>query len=377
MFGGPSWHSSLRVSFETGTIDLTQILQRVYDGKIKRRRVFSEVVQYERSPTFFDRDRNITHRLITMRFIFSVVVLLFLNVATANTQDADRFFVARQLSDTVLVTVSGSPITASDLEFLAISHSVPPAARPAARKRLLEQLIDRRLMRSFLKKQRAAPAAAEIDAQVARIHALIRKGGDEPQAVLAKLGFDEARLRSEVALPLAWQIHVRHVVTNGQLRDFYKQHRQEFDGTEIRASQIFLKVAADADPAALKQAGEEIRQIRQEIVDKKISFADAAKKYSAAPSAKRDGDVGFFPYRGKMLVDFSRVAFPLNAGDVSEPLRTRFGLHLLTVTDRRPGQLSLEDVRSLVYNALAQQMWTRLVAEQRKGAKIEWQTVPN
>lgn len=376
MFGGASWHSSLRVSFETGTIDLTQILQRVYDGKIKRRRVFSEVVQYERSLTFFDRDRNITHRLITMRFIFSVVVLLLLNVATANTQDADRFFVARQSSDTVLVTVSGSPITASDLEFLAISHSVPPAARPAARKRLLEQLIDRRLMRSFLKKQRAAPAAAEIDAQVARIHALIRKGGDEPQAVLAKLGFDEARLRSEVALPLAWQIHVRHVVTNGQLRDFYKQHRQEFDGTEIRASQIFLKVAAAADAAALKQADEEIRQIRQEIVDKKISFADAAKKYSAAPSAKRGGDVGFFPYRGKMLVDFSRVAFPLNADDVSEPLRTRFGLHLLTVTDRRPGQLSLEDVRSLVYNALAQQMWSRLVAEQRKGAKIEWHTVP-
>jgi peptidyl-prolyl cis-trans isomerase C len=311
-----------------------------------------------------------------MRLIISVVVFLSLNVVTANAQDADQLFVVRQSSDAVLVTVSGSPITASDLEFLAISHSVPKASRPAARKRLLEQLIDRRLMRSYLEKQRATPAASDIDAQVARIHELIRSGGDEPQAVLAKLGFDNARLRSEVALPLAWQIHVRRVVTNSQLRSFFKQYRQEYDGTEIRASQIFLKVAADADAATLKRADEEIRRIRQEIVDQKISFADAAKKYSAAPSAKRGGDVGFFPYRGKMLVDFSRAAFPLNAGDVSEPLRTRFGLHLLTVTDRRPGQLSLEDVRSLIYNALAQQAWTRLVAEQRKQAKIEWQTTP-
>ncbi|MBT4867925.1 MAG: hypothetical protein HON53_22720 [Planctomycetaceae bacterium] len=312
-----------------------------------------------------------------MRLMISVVVILSLNVAAAHAQDADQVFVAQQSSDSVWVTVDGSPITASDLEFLAISHSVPQAARPAARKRLLEQLIDRRLMRSYLEKQRATPAAAEIDAQVARIHELIRAGGDEPQAVLAKLGFDDARLRSEVALPLAWQIYVRRVVTNGQLRDFYKKHRQEFDGTEIRASQIFLKVAVNADEATVKQANETLGKIRQDVVGEKISFADSAKENSAAPSAKRGGDVGFFPYRGKMLIEFSRAAFPLKAGEVSEPIRTRFGLHLLTVTDRRPGQLSLEDVRPLVYNALAQQEWTRLVAQQRKGAKIEWQPATN
>ncbi len=311
-----------------------------------------------------------------MRLMISVVVVLSLNVVMAHTPDADQFFVTQQSSDAVLVTVGGSPIAASDLEFLAISHSVPQEARPAARKRLLGQLIDRRLMRSYLKKQRATPVAAEIDAQVARIHELIRAGGDEPQAVLTKLGFDDARLRSEVALPLAWQIFVRRVVTNGQLRDFYKKHRQEFDGTEIRASQIFLKVPADADAATLKRADEELRRIRQTILDKKLIFANAAKEYSAAPSAKRGGDVGFFPYRGKMLIEFSRAAFPLKSGEVSEPVRTRFGLHLLTVTDRRPGQLSLEDVRPLVYNALAQQQWTRLVAQQRKQTKIEWLTVP-
>ena len=82
-----------------------------------------------------------------MRLIISVVVFLSLNVVTANAQDADQLFVVRQSSDAVLVTVSGSPITASDLEFLAISHSVPKASRPAARKRVREELIDRGLRR--------------------------------------------------------------------------------------------------------------------------------------------------------------------------------------------------------------------------------------
>ena len=73
-----------------------------------------------------------------------------------------------------------------------------------------------------------------------------------------------------------------------------------------------------------------------------------------------------------MLARFSQAAFPLKTGEVSEPFRTRYGYHLLTVTERRPGQLSLEDVRALIYNKLAQQAWNELVAEQRKQAEIEW-----
>ncbi len=75
-----------------------------------------------------------------------------------------------------------------------------------------------------------------------------------------------------------------------------------------------------------------------------------------------------------MPAPFSQAAFPLKTGEVSQPLRTRFGIHLLTVTARRAGQLSLEDVRKQVFNRLSNQEWDRIVGAERKRAKIEWKT---
>jgi parvulin-like peptidyl-prolyl isomerase len=310
----------------------------------------------------------------TFRSLLATVVVALIGgpLAAAPPVDGSNDEQPGRQPEAVLVVVNGEPITVGDLEFFMLSRRVQKAARAKLHDKLLAQLIDRRLMRAYLAKRNATPDARAIDAQVKRIQQLIRKQGDDPATVLRKLGFDEARLRAEIALPLAWQLHVRRIITDKQLRDYFRQHRPELDGTEVRASQIFLKVRDDAGKDEWNAAAEKLRTVRKEVLDETISFADAAKRYSAAPSANKGGDVGFFPYRGKMPFEFSRVVFPLKQGALSEPFRTRFGIHLAMVTDRRPGQLSLEDVRPVVYNVLSQQAWDRLAAEQRKPAKIEW-----
>jgi peptidyl-prolyl cis-trans isomerase C len=73
-----------------------------------------------------------------------------------------------------------------------------------------------------------------------------------------------------------------------------------------------------------------------------------------------------------MPESISRVAFQLKKGDISEPFRTSFGMHLLTVTDRRPGQLSLEDVRPIVLEAISDDLWRDTVRDLREKARIEW-----
>ena len=103
--------------------------------------------------------------------------------------------------EAVLVVVNGEPITVGDLEFFVLSRRVQKESRAKLRNQLLTQLIDRRLMRAYLAKRNATPDARAIDAQVKRIQQLIRKQGDDPATVLRKLGFDEARLRAEIALP--------------------------------------------------------------------------------------------------------------------------------------------------------------------------------
>jgi parvulin-like peptidyl-prolyl isomerase len=73
-----------------------------------------------------------------------------------------------------------------------------------------------------------------------------------------------------------------------------------------------------------------------------------------------------------MPEEFSRAAFGLKVGEISRPFRTPFGVHLCLVTERRPGDLSLEDVREEVLKRLSQELWDQTVVELRKAAKIEW-----
>jgi len=186
------------------------------------------------------------------------------------------------------------------------------------------------------------------------------------------LGYSEDTLREELALPLSWKVHVNRMVTPKRLREYFQQHRQEFDGTQVRARHIVLQVPTGKESDELKAAEEKLRQVRTDIVDEKITFAEAAKKYSEAPSRENGGDVGFFPYRGKMPAAFSRVAFSLKEGEVSGPFRTPFGVHLCTLTAQTPGQLSLEDVRQPVLKQLSRELWNETVRKERAQAKIEW-----
>jgi peptidyl-prolyl cis-trans isomerase C len=276
----------------------------------------------------------------------------------------------------VLVLVGGDPITEGDLHFLMISRSVPKQLQAAVRKRFLEQLIDRRLMQTFLADRKAKPDKIQLEEQITRFHQFLRKNGKDPEKTLAQLGFTSEVLRNELALSLAWKTQVNRMVTPKRLREYFQQHRQEFDGTQVRASQILLKFKAPANPKQLQVGKDKLQSLRGQIVAGEISFSDAAQKYSQAPSRKTGGDIGFFRYRGKMPEVITRVAFSLKKGELSKPFVTPFGVHLLKMTDRKPGTLSLEDARRDVLKQLSQELWNETVQQQRDRVKIEWKIVP-
>ena len=97
-----------------------------------------------------------------------------------------------------------------------------------------------------------------------------------------------------------------------------------------------------------------------------------AAKYSDGPSREVGGDLGFIPRRGRMIESFSAAAFRLKSGEISPPVATPFGIHLITVTEEKRGELTLADVREPVHAAAKQVMFLALAAELRKGAKIEY-----
>lgn len=274
--------------------------------------------------------------------------------------------------DTVLVTVNGKNITETELNRMFMTRQVREEQRDKARDPFLEEMIDARLIQQFLDSRDTKASKQELDAQVNRIRDAAKQRGSDPDKVLADLGYTAESLREEFAIPLAWKHHVDRAVPPARLKTYFDEHRAEFDGTKVKASHIIFRLHASDDEQDWKEAEVKLADIRKRIVKKEISFYEAAHEYSQAPSKEEGGDVGEFPFVGKMPEQFSREAFRLKVGEMSQPFRSKFGVHLCVVTGRKPGDLSLEDVRDEVLARLSQEMWKQTVADMRKTAKIEW-----
>lgn len=278
--------------------------------------------------------------------------------------------------ETVLVTVNGVDVTAADLEIEFLARGVPAESRDEFRDRFLNDLVDRALVAAFLEKRRAPVSEQLLERQMELVKLIIERSGEgeELESVLARLGFTEESLREYLSLPLAWSGYVRRTVTDDELRSYFDEHRVRFDGTEIRASQIVIVIAADAAPDAWENAEERLAETRQQIDGGDLSFADAAREVSNSPSASKGGDLGFIPYRGQLPQPVADALFSLDVGQLSPVIRSPFGVHLVTATDKRPGELSLEDVRDEVWREVIEREWDRLVDAQRESARIRWRT---
>ena len=271
----------------------------------------------------------------------------------------------------VVVKVNGTAITAGDVGFMATTRQVKPEDRAEREPKLVEELIDRQLIREFLAGRKFAAPADELAFQIQRAEDAIKKHGDDPAMLLQKLGYTPERLKSELGLPLAWQGYVRHTVTLPQTKDYFEQHRAELDGTQLRARQIFLKLPPKPSDADVTAKTNRLTDLRSQIASGKISFAEAAKRHSESPAKDQGGDVGTFGFRGKLPSPVTRAAFALKVNDISEPVVSTFGVHLIQVTERMPGDLSLEDVRPQILERLSEQLWADTVSRERKTAQIE------
>jgi parvulin-like peptidyl-prolyl isomerase len=299
----------------------------------------------------------------------------------------------------VLAVVNGEQITDTELDRFFESRQVVAERRPELRERSLNQLIDARLVRQFLVKRDSLPDKKLVEEEFERI---VKRGGTDERTTtkvakkeesrasgtksesqapsvdrLASSGFTPESLRAELTLAMSWRIHVGRVVTPERVRKHFDEHRAEFDGTQVRARQILLTVETARDSEELAAAEARLTKMRSEIEAGKLTFADAARQHSQAASAEQGGDVGWFPFRGKMPEEFSRAAFALKPGEIGLPFRSRFGVHLVTATECKPGDLVLEDVRSAVLSQLSEELWRTTVAELRAEGKIERKGMEN
>jgi len=273
----------------------------------------------------------------------------------------------------VLVTVNGQAITQANLDFAYLSRGIASKQRPA-QKIVLESLVNQRLIQTFLIQQKITVPPEQLEESVSRIEKLIQKKGDNPEQVLSKMGFTTEKLRTAIALPLSWNIYAKRKITAANIQDYFHKHQEELDGTRVEARHILLKLPQNSKPEAVQQARQKLADLRENILAKKLSFTEAAAQHSEAPSKKDGGKLVTSAYRGKMPLALTQQIFPLKVGEISAPFQTPFGIHIVTLDKKQPGQFSLEDVRGEIFQTLSRSLWNSTMQSLRSKAKIEWKT---
>ncbi len=120
------------------------------------------------------------------------------------------------------------------------------------------------------------------------------------------------------------------VVSDDELKEYYATHKAEFNTPKtVEARHILLKIGQDAEPEAVEKAKTKALDI-QKMAQGGKDFAELAKKYSEGPTKDRGGYLGAFKYED-MVEPFSKKAFSMKAGEISDPVRTQFGWHIIKV----------------------------------------------
>ncbi len=278
--------------------------------------------------------------------------------------------------DAVVATVGGEPITAAGvnrlLEKLAGGGPIDPAARTVLQAQVLAEIVDRRLVLAYVRRTATVVTPGQIDAA---IKALVEQLQAEKRTLadeLAKQGITEADLRRQIAWNLAWPKYLERYATEARLKEYFEAHRREFDGTRRTVSHILLAPPQGAGSGAFDALKNRAEQLREEIVSGKMTFEEAARHYSAGPSREQGGLLGPIARRGAMAESFSRAAFALGVGQISRPVTTRFGVHLIRVDDEQRGDKQLADVREQVEDALARELTRKMADYERVRTPVEF-----
>ncbi|MGB7617150.1 MAG: peptidylprolyl isomerase, partial [Pseudolabrys sp.] len=163
----------------------------------------------------------------------------------------------------------------------------------------------------------------------------------------------------------------KEAVTDAAMHQVYDEAvKQIAEEKEVHARHILFRAPAGDDKAA-KEAEDKVKAVIVRL-KKGEDFAKVATEVTEDPSGKANGgDLGYFT-KEQMVPEFSDAAFKLETGQISEPVKTQFGWHVIKVEDKRTKQApKFEDVKAQIENFVVRKAQAELVTKLRADAKIE------
>ena len=253
------------------------------------------------------------------------------------------------------------------------------------KQKLMDQMIDDKILKQEAKKAKIHVSKRELEEGIKQVKKRFQTDA-EFQTELKKEDINQAQFESRIEEQLTVMKLIEQEVkaktmppSEDEIKAFYGKVQDKMAGkdlgldkkeeeevaslakylTRLSSEQVRAKhvlVAVDKN-ATLEQKSAGLKKIKeaQAELKKGVDFEEVAKKYSDDPGSKaRGGDLGFFA-KGDMVPEFEKVAFSLNVGQVSEPVLTDFGYHIIKVEEKRASKkVTYEDIKDDLKELLTQ-----------------------
>jgi peptidyl-prolyl cis-trans isomerase C len=297
----------------------------------------------------------------------------------------------------IAVTVNGIDITEEQVQKLIQpqldrmaqqNQQLPPAFKETFEKQMRQQAVERLIVMQLLdKKVKEANIVVtdeELNQHIQRIASTQKTpiSVEQLKTIVESQGFTFDQWKEEVRKQLAQlklfksQSPGEINITDEDAQKYYDENPKEFATQEkVRASHILIKPqTADANTQPTEEE-KATAKTKAEGLLKQIKdggdFAELAKANSDCPSSARGGDLNFFG-KGQMVAPFEKAAFAMEIGNVSDIVETRFGYHIIKVTDRTPASTTTFDqAKAGIIQKLIQRKQTGIINQYIASIKAE------
>ena len=234
-----------------------------------------------------------------------------------------------------------------------------------ARKVALDHLVSRQVVFEFVKKSCPVPDS-EVTSELSILETNLAKVDQKLEDHLKKTSLSLEELKQEIRWRVSWQTYLNKKITEEAIATYFKRNRRIFDGTEMRVAHLVIDKQDDA-----KQQTQKAAELQKQIGAGKMSWADAVNANSIATSSKdKAGEIGWIRYREPMPDVFSNAAFKLDQGQISPPVETAIGIHLIKCLEIKPGKIGAEDVRDELRAHMTRFLFDRIARRHRDDVEV-------
>jgi parvulin-like peptidyl-prolyl isomerase len=309
------------------------------------------------------------------RFVLLQYPFLFTFILCTSTS-AIAQEIAPQKTGKVAATVNGVEITTDQIERdlkrtlkdIKLTHSQSILAKKAS----LRKLVNQRVAFSYLEKHNAAAGETEVHLLIAELKTELATVEKELDDYLEETNQTLAEFEFQTAWNTSWKRYLNRKLTDAVLEKHFNENKRQFDGTKLRVAHLLSKFPQNANEIQRIEVRKKMEAIAKTMSESSRSFESFATEYSEAPTKKDGGEIGWIGLNGPMPKSFTDEAFKLEQRDVSGPVTTKFGVHLILCMEVKEGELTWLDVKDLVRASASKAYFEAIIKKHTPEVEIKF-----